>query len=116
MEGWPTGQGWINGGTLNERVNFAVDEVTDVNQEGIQELIGDLSSLGASLTPERFVDGCLDLAGQVEVGDETREGLLRYAESGNELSFDTTSDREESEARVSKMLQLIVSAREYQFN
>lgn len=116
VEGWPTGQGWINGGTLNERVNFAVDEVTDVNQEGIQELIGDLSSLGASLTPENFVNGCLDLAGQVEVGDETREGLLRYAESGNALSFDTTSDREESEARVSKMLQLIVSAREYQFN
>ncbi len=116
VEGWPTGQGWIDGGTLNERVNFAVDEVADAKQQGIQELIGGLTSLGDSLTPEGFVEGCLDLAGQLEVSEDTREGLMQYAESGSELRLGVAADREESEARVSKMLQLIVAAREYQFN
>ena len=39
VEGWHTGHEWIDGGTLNERVNFAVNEVGDLSKPGIGDLI-----------------------------------------------------------------------------
>ena len=115
VEGWHTGQEWIDGGTLNERVNFAVDEVGDVSKPGIKAIIERLAADGGSASPEGFVDGCLDLLGPLEVDGETRQGLLRYAQSGGELGFDTETQRDESARRVGRMLQLIVATREYQF-
>ena len=115
VEGWHTGQEWINGGTLNERVNFAVNELGDATKPGVKSLIDRLAAEGTSLAPEELVDGCLNLIGPLTVSSETRDGLLRYAESRGELRFGTEGDREESEARVVRMLQLIVATREYQF-
>ena len=115
VEGWHTGREWIDGGTLNERVNFAADEVGDVTKPGIQEIIGRLSREGASLSPKEFVDRCLDLVGPLDVGSKTHRLLLDYAQSGGELGFRTEQDREQSSSRVGRMLQLIVASTEYQF-
>ncbi len=115
VEGWHTGQEWINGGTLNERVNFAVNELGDATKPGVKALIDRLTAQGTSLAPEDFVDGCLDLVGPLTVSSETREGLLRDAESRGELRVGTEGGRVENEARVVRMLQLIVATREYQF-
>ena len=115
VEGWHTGQEWIDGGTLNERVNFAVDQVGDVNKPGVRAIIDALSAEGESLTPEQLVDRTLDLAGPLTVREETRSGLLGHAEPGGELRFGTGPERAESEARIGRMLQLVVSTREYQF-
>ncbi len=67
------------------------------------------------MEPTEFVDECLELAGPVVVDEDTRDGLLRHAESEGELRFDTDR-RTETESRVARMLQLIVATREYQFN
>ena len=115
VEGWQTGKGWIDSGTLNERVNFAVDEVADATKPGVQAIINRLGADGASLSPEKFVDRCLELAGPVSVGDETRDSLLEYATSGGTLDLGTEAERQESVSRIVRMLQLIVSSREYQF-
>ncbi len=115
VEGWHTGKEWIDGGTLNERVNFAVNQMNDVTKPGIQDIIDRLSSEDGSLSPEDFVNRCLDLAGPVSVGDETHRGLLKYAASGGELGFKTEAEREDSAARVGHMLQLIVASIDYQF-
>ena len=116
VEGWHTGKEWIDGGTLNERVNFAVNQLNDVNKPGIQDIISRLrSSNGDSLLPEEFVDQCLDLVGPIEVGDKTHDGLLRYANSCGELRFDTETEQAKSSTRIRRMLQLIVASREYQF-
>jgi uncharacterized protein (DUF1800 family) len=115
VEGWHTGREWIDGGTLNERVNFAVNQMNDYTKPGIQAVVDRLGADGEPLSPEEFVDGLLDLVGPIEVDDETRGGLMEYAELGDGLRFDTESDREESGFRVSRMLQLIVSSIEYQF-
>ena len=115
VEGWHTGKEWIDGGTLNERVNFASKEISDVSKPGVQDIISRLSAGGASLSPEELVDRCLDLAGPLEVGAETRGPLIRAAKSGGELRFDTDEEQERSEARIGRMLQLIVASREYQF-
>ena len=114
VEGWHTGKEWIDGGTLNERVNFAVDEVGDLTKPGIQAIIEQLSATGASLSPGEFVDRCLELVG-VEVGAETRNTLFETAESDGELRLGSEEERESSAERIGEMLQLIVASREYQF-
>ena len=112
VEGWHTGKEWIDGGTLNERINFAVNQVADVSQPGIQEIIGALDRNGGRLGPEEFVEGCLDQVGAVAVSEDTRSSLVRHAESEGDLRFD---DGDQASARVVRMLQLIVSSTEYQF-
>ena len=114
VEGWHTGHEWIDGGTLNERVNFAVNEVGDLTKPGISDLIDRMGAHTEAVSPQRFVDAALDLAGPVEVGADTRSGLLRYAEAAGALAFDSPAARQRSAAHIGRMLQLIVSAREYQ--
>ena len=115
VEGWHTGKEWIDGGALNERVNFAVDQVSDATKPGIQAMIKRLEAKGTPLTPEEFVEDCLDLVGPLNVGKETRQVLLRYAESGGTVGLGTEADRQQSEPRLVGMLQRIVASREYQF-
>ena len=115
VEGWHTGKEWIDGGTLNERVNYAVDVVGDVAKPGVRDIVARLSSGRASLSTSEFVDRCLDLAGPLDVGEGSRRALLGYAQSEGDLRFDTEAERQKSAERVGRMLQLIVSTWEYQF-
>ena len=115
VEGWHTGKEWIDLGNLGERVNFAVDQLGDETKPGVQSITERLTTRGAPLPPEQFVDQCLDLVGPITVGAETRDALMEYALSGGALRFDTEPEREESAGRVSRMLQLIVSTVDYQF-
>ena len=115
VEGWHTGKEWIDGGTLNERVNFAVNQVADTTKPGVQGIIERLERDGGALAPSEFVDRCLDLAGPLEASEETREALLRYAEVGGDLDMTSAGDGESARERIVRMLQLIVASREYQF-
>jgi hypothetical protein len=100
---------------LNERVNFAVNQLNDVTKPGVQDIIDRLESQGGPLSPEDFVGHCLDLAGPIVVGDETHRGLLKYAALGGQLGFETEAEREVSADRVKQMLQLIVASIDFQF-
>ena len=115
VEGWHTGKEWIDGGTLNQRVNFAVNQLADLSKPGVRDIIDRIAADGAPIGPEAFVERCLDLAGPVYAGGETRAGLLNFARNGGDLRFDTDDEREVSEARIGRMLQLIAATREYQF-
>ncbi len=116
VEGWHTGKEWIDGGTLNERINFAVEHFGDEDNPGVQNIVDRLGDSGGSLSPEEFTNQCLDLLGPLDVGYQTRETLLEYAaESGGTLDFSTPEEREKSVPRIVHMLQMIVSSKEYQF-
>jgi hypothetical protein len=108
----------VDGGTLNEQVNFAVNQVADPTKPGLQALIANLMTRadtpGAPLSPERLVDGCLDLAGPLEVTAETRGELLNAATAHGALGFATDEERQRSAEQISRLLQLIVASREYQ--
>ena len=110
VEGWHTGKEWIDGGTLNERVNFAVNRVADTSHPGTRELIRSVSADSDGLSPEEFVDRCLDESGALEVKDDTRAALIRQAKVGPGTNGDAEQD-----ARAARILQLIVSSTEYQF-
>ncbi|MXX54040.1 MAG: DUF1800 domain-containing protein, partial [Dehalococcoidia bacterium] len=113
VEGWHTGKEWIDGGTLNERINFAVQHVGDIEKPGVQDIIGRLG--GSELSPQEFTEACLDLVGPVDVGGQTLGTLMEYAESGGTLDLSDDKAREQSIPRIVHMIQMIVSSKEYQF-
>ena len=114
VEGWHTGHEWIDGGTLNERVNFAVNQFNDLSAPGVQDIISRLSE-GGTLSPDQLVDRCLDLVGPLEVGEDTRTALSAYADSVGDVDLGSDEARTENAGKVARMLQLIVASREYQF-
>ena len=112
VEGWHTGHEWIDGGTLNERVNFAVNQFNDLETPGFTEM---LNKLGDSVRGSELVDRCLDLVGQFDIGVKTREALSRYADAVGDIDLSNEQARSENAIKVARMIQLIVSTREYQF-
>ena len=114
VEGWHTGKEWIDGGTITERVNFAIEELSDASKPGIAAIIERMSAEEGPMSPEDFVDRCLELVGHLAVSDETRRTLVEFAESHGQLSFGTEAEREEEAAQIVRMLQLMVSTTEYQ--
>ena len=115
VEGWHTGKEWIDGGTLTDRVNFAVAQVRDPNKPGVQAIVRRLGANGSPVAPADFVSRCLELAGPVNAGSDTRAVLQRAADSGGDLRFDNDAATSESSQRIARMLSLIVAAPEYQF-
>ena len=114
VEGWHTGREWIDSGALVERINFASDQVGDLSKPGVQRIIHRLSAGGTTLTPEQMVDGCLDLAGPVVVSESRRLELIDAVALAGPAACAAPEDMETFAPRVARLLQLIVSSREYQ--
>ena len=114
VEGWHTGAEWINSGSLMRRVNFTADLVGDVSRPGIRYMVDRLQAQGISSAYEA-VDGCLDLMGPLEVTKESRDELIGFVGEGGEFAWGTEGEVADSTRRVSELLQLIVSLREYQY-
>ena len=114
VEGWHTGHEWIDGGTLNERVNFAVNEVGDLSKPGIVDIVDRIAEASETCSPDDLLTRCMELAGPLEVAEGTRSSLMRYADAAGELRFNSESDRAAAALHISRMIQLIVSTREYQ--
>ncbi len=115
VEGWHTGKEWIDGGTLTERINFAVNQLSDLSKPGVRQILDRIGSNGVSMSPEELVDQALDLVGALDVTDETRAALLDVAASDGAGSSDAEAERESRATRLGQILQLIVASREFQF-
>ncbi len=114
VEGWHTGQEWIDTGSLVRRINFVADKVGDLSMPGVQDIVDRVRASGP-ISAEQLVDSCLELIGPVEVNEGTRDELVRLAEPAGEMRWDTKEAFHVSARRVGDMLSLIASAREYQF-
>ena len=111
VEGWHTGKEWIDSGTLVERVNYIADTLADTTLPGIQEIVQRLRAKGETLSPEALVGGCLEQLGHIELEERTRQSLVEQAARGGAIKTGT----KEFAGRVVTTLQLITSAKEYQF-
>ena len=114
VEGWHTGEEWINSGALVERVNLAAGKVKDSSKPGVQTLVDRVLADGGADSPEKVVDRCLDLLGPMEVSKSTRSTLVEGV-SGGANSPGSSGENGTAEATVARALGLIVSTREYQF-
>jgi hypothetical protein len=77
----------------------------------VQAIVARLRAEGATLSPERLVDGCLELLGGYRLADETHQELVTLARNGGVLQ----TNAEDFAARVAQMLQSIVATTEYLF-
>ena len=100
---------------MAQRVNFAVNQLSDVSAPGIRSFIDQMAADSSTLSAEQFVDSCLDWLGPLTVTDDTRRELIQHADAGGDLRFDSGQARDESSARIVRMLQIVVSSVEYQF-
>ena len=111
VEGWHTGGEWIDSGTLVERINFAADQVGNLDLPGVQDMVARVSTDGGAISAEQVVNRCLELLGSYELADETHEQLVAHVGRGGDL----VPGSAEFSQRVGQTLQLIVSTQEYQF-
>jgi hypothetical protein len=114
VEGWHTGQEWINSGALMSRINFVAEQIGNTSLPGVQSILGRLKAQGA-LAPEQLVDSCLDLLGPVEVGSDTKKELTDQAKQWGQIRWDTPAHEKAATQHTAELLQLIVATREYQF-
>ncbi len=110
VEGWHTGQEWIDSGTLVERINFTADQIGNVNLPGVKDIIDRLSSEGIN-QPGAMIDRCLDMLGAYSLPDETRGYLVEHIGKTGELQPGTDAYG----GQIAQTLQLIVATQEYQF-
>ncbi len=115
VEGWHTGREWIDSGTLVERINYASDQLGNTELPGVKSLIRRVAAQGDTLSPEVFVDSCLDVVGPMVVDDATRSELIAHAEKGGDLKHASPEERTEFTRRSGEMFQMIASTAEFQF-
>ena len=114
VEGWHTGQEWIDSGALLQRINFVADRVGDVSLPGVRAIV-DMLALSGTLSPDELVDGCLDLLGPIRLADDTRQELIDHASAAGPIRRgETEQEHAAFGARVSEVLKLITATREYQ--
>jgi uncharacterized protein (DUF1800 family) len=113
VEGWHEGIEWVDSGALVERVNFVAHELANVENPGVRNIIGRLADDGV-LSPEDFVDRCLDLMGPMEVSEETRASLVEFAAHQGDLSLHGHQPGDEAEKRVGGLLSLASATKEFQ--
>ena len=115
VEGWHTGHEWIDSGTLVERINFAADYLGQTHLQGVQTMISNLMGQGASLSPQQFVEGCIDQVGCLNITDDTREELLAHVQREGDLSHGSDAERTEFVRRTGEMFQMLAATSEFQF-
>ena len=111
VEGWHTGQEWIDSGTLLERVNFTAEQVGNVNHPGVRNMIDRLRAQGTNLSHDELLDRCLEMLGWYRLTQHNRDQILGHLRSGGPIR--TRAD--DFPQRVGRVLQLVVAAQEYQF-
>jgi uncharacterized protein (DUF1800 family) len=111
VEGWHTGREWLDTGTLVARINWAADQIGDIDKPGVRKIVERLRGQG-TLSPEELVDACLDLIGPLQVRWQTRAALINFAEQSGPL--DLADGDYDAERRVGDMLRMIVATREFQ--
>ena len=115
VEGWHTGQEWVDTGSLVRRVNFVADRLIDTSMPGVQSIISRLGTKG-TLSAEELVDGCLELLGSVRLEKETRQQLIEHIKTSGDIRRGASEEEVRAFGRrVTEALQLIAATREYQF-
>ena len=115
VEGWHQGLEWIETGSLIERLNFASQQLGDVEKPGVKSMVRNIMENEEGLIPaERLVDKCLDQLGAIEVTSDTRNLLVKFATENQLPEAGSVESQKESEQKVSNLLRLVASVPEFQ--
>ncbi|MCY4577861.1 MAG: DUF1800 domain-containing protein [Chloroflexi bacterium] len=115
VEGWHQGMEWIDTGTLVERLNFATQQVGDVNMPGVRSMIDRVAAESDGfISSARLVDACLDAMGVVAVSEDTREVLETFSAKLGDLEVSADNVSEAAEQRIAQMFQMVAASHEFQ--
>jgi uncharacterized protein (DUF1800 family) len=115
VEGWHEGVEWIHSGPLVQRINFASNQMANLERPGCKAILNRLACQNDGVyAPDTLVDNCLDLMGPIEVSSHTRSALINHVSNVEEVRLSETRRDEDSGNIVSELLALIASTREYQ--
>jgi len=115
VEGWHQGTEWTDTGTLVERLNFATEQLGNLNSPGVKAMIGRvLADRGGVVSPERLVQGILDEMGAIWVSEGTRRALGEFASREGDIQIGDGGPDERARRRVSDLLQLVAATPEFQ--
>ena len=116
VEGWHEGKEWINSGSIVERVNFAYDVWHNSESPEVIDITDRMAS-NEALDAASVVEACLDFMGPlVFTEDTTKKAIIEHVSKGGTIKFGekSTAVRELAEKRISEVLALIASSKEYQ--
>ena len=113
VEGWHQGTGWIDTGTLMERLNFASSQLADDTKPGTKAMIDRvIAGCGQTTSPEQLVASCLDQMGAVSVSSETLSALYEFATKGSNGGAEASMEM--TRGKVAEMFQLVAASPEFQ--
>ena len=110
VEGWHQGTEWIDTGTAVERINYAVQQLSDPGLPGVRQLVGSVVSASGNgdATAESLVQACLDHMGAISVKESTRDALVEFAaERGTGEGGGTTEN-------VAELVELVAATPDFQ--
>ena len=112
VEGWMGGGDWISTGSMVQRINFASDTVGDPTKKGIKQIVDGVAERHpeGNVDPEELLDDLLEFSGAICLQSDTLAGIITYA--GQQGGIDPRT--EDGAEKISSILRLIVSTREYQ--
>ena len=114
VEGWHQGVEWIETGSLIERLNFAAQQLGDLEKPGVKSMVRNiLQDESGPISAERLVDKCLDQLGAIEVSPDTKSALVRFA-SSQSFELRSAGSSDETQNNVSDLLRLVASVPEFQ--
>ncbi|MCL0099941.1 DUF1800 domain-containing protein [Dehalococcoidia bacterium] len=114
VEGWHSGEEWINTAFLMNRVNFAASQLSDGDRPGVRSIIDSVVDRGVYDSPEDIVDACLDLLGISDLAEEAIHDLVANAAVTLESHSGDASEPAGIAERVRAVLRLIPAMPEYQ--
>ena len=114
VEGWHQGLEWIETGSITERVNFASQQLGDLNRSGIKQIVDNvLGDYSMEIDAEMLVNRCLAQLGVVEVSEKSRETLTPFVEDLGFTGINDQSSRDDLEKKIPKILSVIGAVPEY---
>jgi uncharacterized protein (DUF1800 family) len=114
VEGWHSGAGWINTGSLIDRTNLAAKLVSDSNKPGVRLIIDRLKFQHDAKITDKLLDDCLNLIGPLKISQATRDHLIAHIRSSDCIAQDKNTHDSSFDEKMAELLQLIVATPEYQ--
>jgi uncharacterized protein (DUF1800 family) len=115
VEGWHQGVEWIDTGSLTERINFASQQLGDMQKPGVSAMIENIMIKGCGgIQDENLVNECLDQMGAIEAAPETKSVLVEFARKNKSSSPASEASDIEVRKQIADMLRLVASIPEFQ--
>ncbi|MFL2756363.1 MAG: DUF1800 family protein, partial [Dehalococcoidia bacterium] len=110
VEGWHQGLEWIETGSITERVNFCVQQMSDLSNPGILKIIKFiLNSDIQNISTSDIIDKILNEIGGLDISQNTRESLEDFI-NNIDLSKSSLAD----ESTIANVFGVIGSVPEFQ--